>query len=622
MANPDVEITKELTSASRPGDGDFKYNAATYRAQVGDKLHYTITVKNTGNTHISVVVTDSLWGNGVSTVTVGDKEVPLEDNSLTTMIEFDKEKLITYTYIVQPGDIENGKVTNTATASIPTDPDDPGETATEEVPMDDYTVTITPANITIYTGGTGYGGVTDESGAIIDGTEASGLPEPGYHIDLPDAVELWLQEHDVDLEESAANLAEQLAFQYFDENGNIIRNWDLENQGVYSRNSDGTVSRYVYSLSPNTVEGENEGVQVRLAFTDDGNIVTTDNIRMDENTVSASYEMTIYGGGLQQSEIKAVFTAEGESITCTVKIGTGHLLVKSVTNEGTTTNGIEASSDAVDADTITAVADENVTYYVNDSEVKVENENDRVQLLVDEVSNGEEFNAAMGADAIAKAGVDRENAAYDLAYMDLVDTQNGNTVVTMGEDQSLTIYWPVPDDAAADSEFHVVHYTDMDRENLVPTEDLSKAAHTSPDASVVDVNGEKYVTFETSSFSPFALVYEKAPDPVAKLEVTKTLTKVNGQPYTGGSVSVNDTLTYTITVKNGEVALKDVTITDTFTGKGDLNFRLPDGATVSENQDGTYTITLGDLEANATVTITATYKVLRGDAKFDELLDE
>ena len=222
-----------------------------------------------------------------------------------------------------------------------------------------------------------------------------------------------------------------------------------------------------------------------------------------------------------------------------------------------------------------------VQYYVNDSEVKVDA--DRVQLLVDEVSNGVEFNAAMGEDAIAKAGVNSENAAYDLAYMDPVDTQNGNTVVTMGDNQSLFIYWPVPENAAENSEFHVVHYTDMDREDLVSTEDLSGAAHTSPDASVVDVNGEKYVTFETSSFSPFALVYEKAPDPVAKLEVTKTLTKVNDQPYTGGSVSVNDTLTYTITVKNGEVALNNVTITDTFTGKGDLNFTLPNGATVSEN---------------------------------------
>ncbi len=626
VANPDVEITKALTSATRPGDGDFEYNADTYRAQVGDELHYTITVKNTGNTHISVVVTDSLWGNGVSTVTVDDTPQDVTSDGITLYAiepsSGDRSKrTITYTYTVQPDDISKDTIVNTANAYIGEEGGDPDDTAEETVRMDDYTVTITPADITIYTGGDAYGGVVDADGNII--STASGLPEPGYHIDLPAAVESWLQEHDVDLEESAANLAGKLAFQYFDESGDIIRNWDLENQGVYSRNSDETVSRYVYSLSPNTVVGENEGVQVRLAFTDDGNIVTTDNIWMNENTVSASYDMTIYGGGLQQSEIKAVFTAGDESITCTVKIGTGHLLVKSVTNEGTTTNGIEASSDTVDADTITAVADENVTYYVNDSEVKVENENDRVQLLVDEVSNGEEFNAAMGNDAVAKVNAALEegntlsNAAYDLAYMDLVDTQNGNTVVTMGEDQSLTIYWPVPEDAAEDSEFHVVHYTEMDRQDTTTEGELGNAATIMPETDTTTINGQKYVTFTTDSFSPFALVYEKAPDPVAKLEVTKTLTKVNSQPYTGGSVSVNDTLTYTITVKNGEVALKDVTITDTFTGKGDLNFTLPNGATVSENQDGIYTINLGTLEANATVTITATYKVLRADASSD-----
>ena len=621
VADPSVEITKALTSATRPGDGDFEYNADTYRAQVGDELHYTITVKNTGNTHISVVVTDSLWGNGVSTVTVDDTPQDVTSDGITLYAiepsSGDRSKrTITYTYTVQPDDISKDTIVNTANAYIGEEGGDPDDTAEETVRMDDYTVTITPADITIYTGGDAYGGVVDADGNII--STASGLPEPGYHIDLPAAVESWLQEHDVDLEESAANLAGKLAFQYFDESGDIIRNWDLENQGVYSRNSDETVSRYVYSLSPNTVVGENEGVQVRLAFTDDGNIVTTDNIWMNENTVSASYDMTIYGGGLQQSEIKAVFTAGDESITCTVKIGTGHLLVKSVTNEGTTTNGIEASSDTVDADTITAVADENVTYYVNDSEVKVENENDRVQLLVDEVSNSPDFDKAMGEDAlerVAGEGNTLSNAVYDLAYMDLVDTQNGNTVVTMGEDQSLTIYWPVPEDAAADSEFHVVHYTGMDRENTVDADKLSAQAadvKTGEDAvEKVTIGDQEYVKFITSSFSPFALVYEKAPDPVAKLEVTKTLTKVNDQPYTGGSVSVNDTLTYTITVKNGEVALNNVTITDTFNGKGDLVF---DGYTATENPAGTYTINLGNLEANATVTITATYKVLRADA--------
>ena len=617
VANPSVEITKALTSATRPGDEGFNYDSTTYKAQVGDQLTYTITVNNTGNTHINVVVTDSLWGNGVNTVYIGGDTTgtSVADGDPVTIAMLPKEdsETITYTYTVQASDIGKQNISNTATASTGTEEDDPKDEDTVTVPMDDYTVTITPANITIYTGGDGYGGVTNESGAIIDGTEASGLPEPGYHIELPAAVVNWLAEQGITASSGTADavaedLSKYLTFTYDD--NSQTRNWSMDYAGIYATNEDtGEPTRYVYTLNPANVDGEE--IPVRLLYKNGEEVVSTDDILMSETLVSDQFSMTINPGELTQSQIRAKLTVEGQSISCNIDIQPGTLTVRSTTDKDTTTEIVNEQGD-VTSNTITAVDGGEVQYYVNNSEVTVDA--NRVQLLVDEVSNGEEFNAAMGADAIAKAGVDRENAAYDLAYMDLVDTQNGNTVVTMDKEDSLTIYWPVPDDAAENSEFHVVHYTDMDRENLVSTEDLSGAAHTSPDASVVDVNGEKYVTFETSSFSPFALVYEKAPDPVAKLEVTKTLTKVNDQPYNNGSVSVNDTLTYTITVKNGGVALDNVTITDTFTGKGDLVFN---GYTATENPDGTYTIELGNLEANETVTITATYKVLRADASSD-----
>ena len=63
-------------------------------------------------------------------------------------------------------------------------------------------------------------------------------------------------------------------------------------------------------------------------------------------------------------------------------------------------------------------------------------------------------------------------ASYELAYMDLVDTQNGNTVVTLGNQQALTIYWPMPADADEDGAFYLVHYTGMDRESASDTGDL------------------------------------------------------------------------------------------------------------------------------------------------------
>lgn len=69
-------------------------------------------------------------------------------------------------------------------------------------------------------------------------------------------MEAWLTSHGVDLTQ-AANLADYLSFYYYDqETGAAIRRWDLMDQGVYSRDATGNVSRYVYSLSPNQIEGE------------------------------------------------------------------------------------------------------------------------------------------------------------------------------------------------------------------------------------------------------------------------------------------------------------------------------------------------------------------------------
>lgn len=44
-------------------------------------------------------------------------------------------------------------------------------------------VTIRPADITVYTGGNSYDGVTDENGQIVSG---SGLPEAGYLLTVPE----------------------------------------------------------------------------------------------------------------------------------------------------------------------------------------------------------------------------------------------------------------------------------------------------------------------------------------------------------------------------------------------------------------------------------------------------
>ena len=375
-------------------------------------------------------------------------------------------------------------------------------------------VLITPADITAYTGGTPYGGIADINGNIITETD-SGLPEPGYFITLPYDVQEWLDEKSGD-PVGAEDLSEYMTFTYEGDDGQgnpTTRKWSLEYQGVYETDADGTPLRYVYSLTPATVGDET--IPVRLNYFKDTNnngkldgtetALTNDDIIMSENLAHDTFSMTINPGELDQSVIKATFKANDEKVDSAVGIGTGTLTVKSVTDVGTTTNAIGNSESDVTENTLTAVANGSVTYYVNDSQVDVDNKTDRVQLLVDSVSNNDDFNAQMGQHAIAEVNGNSDTHAYELAYMDLVDTANGNAEIKLGDNDKLTIYWPMPENADPDGDFQVVHYTDMNREGTV--DDLNAVTTQKLETTQVNVNGKAYLTFEVSSFSPFALVY-------------------------------------------------------------------------------------------------------------------
>ena len=384
----------------------------------------------------------------------------------------------------------------------------------------DEDIIIEPADITIYTGGEDYSGIVDAAGDPIESTETTtGLPEPGYHFTLPQNVIDWLQAKTGNTT-SAQNLSKYLTFQYdvTDKTDNhVTRNWGIEYVGVYATDDEGNPTQYVYRMLPGDtgVEGQNP-IPVRLVYFDDRDengtydeteVIDTDDITMGVDLVSDTYKMTINPGELDQNQIKAVLQVGSESISCDVRIGTGDLLVKSTTN-AESTNTVKASQNEVTGDVITAVDNGEVTYYVNESEVTLEG--DRVRLLVDEVSNSTEFDAEMGSDAMSRVQEtsDMYNLSYDTAYMDLVDTQNGNAVLTMGDGDKLTIYWPAPSNAAPDSEYRIVHYTEMDRMDVTGTENLGSADTDIQPGELVNLNGNNYIKFEVSSFSPFVLVWE------------------------------------------------------------------------------------------------------------------
>lgn len=411
---------------------------------------------------------------------------------------------ITATYTVPEG--AAGKtISNTAVVAAE-DIEDEDE---EHVEVKSYTVTITPADIVNYTGGSNYSGTVDSAGNVIGNTQYNGLPEPGYYLILSNAVNEWIAANDTDkTTPDAERLDDILTLTY--QVGAVERTWKLIYLGVYSREPNGTVSQYVYSMS--AVDDHPVSLRVFDDTNDSGDYdesdktITTDDIMMSELVVGDTYHMTIDGGLLDQSQVQAQFTlgegAAAKSITCNVEIGTGELLVKSVTDIGTTTNAIEDNGDAVASGTLTAVADSTVHYYVNDSEVAVDP--DRVQLLVDSVSNSTEFNRSMEQDAINKAdtqdGVSLSDAQAESFYLDLVDTQNGNTVVTLGDDE-LTIYWPMPSDADENGEFYIVHYDEMDRTQV-------SSLQSNPEIIEVTRDGD-HLVFQVGSFSPFVLVYEK-----------------------------------------------------------------------------------------------------------------
>lgn len=365
-----------------------------------------------------------------------------------------------------------------------------GEDRNHDDVADVYEVFIAPADITIYTGGTGYEGVSDGDGNEIENSN-SGLPEPGFHIILP--ADLGLGDGNV--------LNGIVKFQYYgwdDITDNTVRReWDLSCVGVYSAE----LGQFVYSLV-----STGDTPAVRVTYTDENDqAVEHDRIDMSANAASAKYDMSINAGGLEQNNIEAVITVGGREVTRSLVIGTGELTIRSTVDRTDNTNTIADNAGEVSDGSFNAVGN-NASYVVNDSEVPVSTADDRVQLLVDQVSNSTAFNNAMGEAAVEKATV--SGTAHETVYLDLVDTQNGNTVVTL-DSGSMDIYWPMPSNADPYGDFQVVHYVDMNREVSASEGSLDTQETELLDGTAERINGDWYVRFTTHSFSPFVLVYEE-----------------------------------------------------------------------------------------------------------------
>lgn len=365
-------------------------------------------------------------------------------------------------------------------------------------PDEAYAVKIAPMNLTVYVGGDGYHGVIGEDGKFA----ANDLPEIGFYLTLPDDINAMLGGTD----ENPVDLSDKLQLTLDDDNG-TKRSWSLE---MYSDESKSRVMEnghrvYVYKLRQ--IDDGEETVP-RVQFTRaDGSVMTESKFQALLTDQFRNYKISVYQGLLDEQIYKATFTtADGQTFTRPIKLGTGTLKVRG--NNDTTYRAIENNTiPSVNPQEknimLVSTAQTDTQYYINNSGISASS--DGVKLMVDHSLD----------DALLSAYINRTSNtegkySYQFRYLDLVDTLNGNTYVTMGAGQKMNLYWPVPSDAKSNSEFRVIHFKGINRDSNVDVNELlTTRIPEELTCETVTIGGQKFVKFAVDSFSPFALLYEK-----------------------------------------------------------------------------------------------------------------
>ncbi|HIS72779.1 MAG TPA: S-layer homology domain-containing protein, partial [Candidatus Scatomorpha pullicola] len=363
--------------------------------------------------------------------------------------------------------------------------------------------------------------------------ENNGLPEPGYYITLPDWVNALLDgETDTS---GAVDLSSKLTFTY--DVGDEHRVWKLER---YHKEGDSEAyNKYVYRLVP----GENQ-VNVRLEFKDENdNITTSESFVPAPGTLHQEYDMTIYAGALDQGKVKASIEIDGTDCTFDVIVEPGKLTIRGVTGEEDTVSlngGVSTESG------FAASVPEDTTYTINGSDIGL-NDQSGVQLLVDELVQHEDNDItqqifdAMTDRALEAISAELGNVNTDFAYMNLVDTNNGNVYVTANK--PVTVTWPYPAGTDSNDTFYIVHFTNMNRGI-----DLTEGAIASAAVESLETeNTENGIRFTVDSFSPFVLVWSDEGGGWNPPDID------DDKPEKPGGLNTEDHVAYIIGYPDGEV---------------------------------------------------------------------
>lgn len=379
-------------------------------------------------------------------------------------------------------------------------------------------VAVDPADITIYMGGTeGYEGVINDNAQIAG---SNSLPEPGFYFILPEDINQAFAEAGITAQSEAADLSQYMTVYthgYNGESGEL--HWKLEK---YGENHSGANGQFIYRIVPDPTDGQ-EAVPVRLQFkADDGTIMTSDNFDpAAEGTLQNTYEMQLYAALVDANQVVFEVDINGEKFYNSMELQTGALNVRYVTgDQDSMVSDVLTSEDALSAAKAEApgkayaMMPEDAVYYINDSQVDIA-QNVAPSLLFDNVVSDHTTNGAAdydqqlanrAVDVVASQGANLTSPMCEAKYLDLVDANNGNVWLT--SNQPVTVYWPYPAGTDENTEFHLVHFTDLDRtmENGA-IEDAIAASNT----EYLAVENTPYgVRFTTDGFSPFVLMWEGA----------------------------------------------------------------------------------------------------------------
>ena len=363
-------------------------------------------------------------------------------------------------------------------------------------------VEITPMDITIYIGGNGYDGIIGADGEF----SSNDLPEVGFYLTLPDDLNKALG----GTADTPVNLSGKVSLSYNNGARSTTRNWTLALYGDedHSKATINGQQVYIYRLLPSKIDDTEETIPLRMQFTDAaGNVMVDSEFPVSKSDQFRNYTVSFYSGDFDPELYSLTVESNGKTLSFPIELKTGTLKVRGNTDE--TYRDIQDSASLTvnpqEKDICLAATNQSDTqYFVNNSGISADPTD--VKLLVDHSLD----------DALLTAYLNQNHNAdgqytYQFRYLDLVDTSNGNAYVTMGAGQSMDIYWPVPSDAKTDSNFRIVHFQGLDRESNADISDLLTTEIPAELAcEKVTIDGQQFIKFTTGSFSPFALLYEKA----------------------------------------------------------------------------------------------------------------